>query len=291
MNFYWNSALWQVGFIEVDKEDKQEYSFRIQVQGRLYNLRASSRASCRDWVITLNRVKEASMQQGNVKLVVGNLSSIDLLNNKTSNINSPTTHGGTPRVVVVSNRQRTRAVDPDEEEPWGDQLIRVVDDGEDRTDPAYNARRSALSTVVAARWTKHQSSLQRLGTKLSAWARSLKKYSCATTNMEGQPQPNAVYLDRHVHPPGHDDKFDKTKAPSSAKMTMQPYEISPRKKEFNSWLETESALAASTAAALPLDEDEQQLATGSAKAAILPLAMADRSSSMASSDYDSRMLS
>jgi hypothetical protein len=42
---------------------------------------------------------------------------------------------GTPRVVVVSNRQRTRAVDQDDA-PFN-QLIRV-DGAEDPASPAYN---------------------------------------------------------------------------------------------------------------------------------------------------------
>jgi PH domain len=189
----------QVGHIEIDPSDKTELSFRIQVLGRHYHLRADSRASCSDWVITLNRVKEASLQQGNVKLVGGSLSlshlnPLDLMTNSATSQQS-----GTPRVVVVSNRQRTRAVDQDDA-PF-DQLIRV-DDTPDPNDPAYNphSRRSTLSTVVVARWTKHQTSLQKLGTKLGVWARSLKKYSCVD-GASGQVQPNAVYLDRHVHPP------------------------------------------------------------------------------------------
>lgn len=136
------------------------------------------------------------MQQGNVKLVGSSVRSItDLLDHSSQS--------STPRVVVVANRQRTRAVD--EEEQWNE-IIGVGTDEhtEDPYNPAYitqtRNRHSALSSAVVARWSKRRTSMQRLGAKLSKWARSLKKYSCAELEREN------VFLDRHVHPPGHDDK-------------------------------------------------------------------------------------
>ena len=56
-----------------------------------------------------------------------------------------------------------------------------------------------LSQVVLARWQKRKSSMSRLASKVSRWAKSLKKYNCTTA------AENDVRLDRHVHPPGHDN--------------------------------------------------------------------------------------
>lgn len=183
----------------MDTEDPKECSFRIQVLGRQYHLKAGTRAECKDWVIMLNRVKEARLEQGNVKLVGGAPTNRmeHLLDQKHSG-------SSTPRVIVLANRQRTKAVD--EAEQWDQLLIR-----EDPTDPTYisHKRRSAVTTAVVARWTKRHSSLQRLGTKLSKWARSLKKYSCAEMEHE------KILLDRQIHPPGHDDT--KRKSTSSPK--------------------------------------------------------------------------
>ena len=180
----------QVGLIEIDMDDPTECSFRIQVLGRLYHLRANSRVLCKDWVIMLNRIKEARMHQGNVKLVGSARGLGDLLDQSSS-------QHSTPRVVVVAQRQRTRAVD--EEEQWNE-MIQPHED--DPSDPAYinQKRHSALGGAVVARWSKRRTSIQRLGTKLSKWARSLKKYSCADLEREN------VFLDQHVHPPGHDNK-------------------------------------------------------------------------------------
>ena len=207
------------------------------------------------------------MQQGNVKLVGGaSISALDLLHSS-NNSNNSQSQGGTPRVVVVANRQRTRAVD--EEEHW-DQLIRVDGSNADPSDPAYTSqsRRSALSTAVVARWTKRHSSLQRLGTKLSKWARSLKKYSCAA-DMERDH--DKVYLDRHVHPPGHDDK-------AKQQLSKPPQQ---QVKGLSSWIDKE----ASASAAL--------LANPSTPAEVIetkPTEEKIRSMSIAS-DYDARMIS
>jgi hypothetical protein len=176
----------QVGSIEINPDDPQGCCFGIEVLGRDYHLRAESRASCRDWVITLNRVKEARLQQGNVKLVTP----------QSNPLNPQTNRDMTPRVVVVSNRERTRAVDA--EDQWDGMMNSAS--GEPATvgnlDPSK--RRSALQTVVLARWSKRNSSVSRLAAKLARWARSLQKYSC-------QGDADDVQLDRHVHPPGHDD--------------------------------------------------------------------------------------
>jgi len=257
---FFKLLLIQVGLIEIDVDDVKECSFRIQVLGRLYHLRASSRAQCRDWVITLNRIKEARMQQGNVKLVGNSSRSItDLLDQTSSSQNN-----STPRVVVVANRQRTRAVD--EEEQWNEIIGSSTAGGggsmEDPADPAYinQKRHSALSSAVVARWSKRRTSLQRLGTKLSKWARSLKKYSCAELEREN------VFLDQHVHPPGHDDKKSKS---AGSKMGGHV-----------GWIEKETSN--NTLASNVTSEQQAPISR--------PGRMQDRSMS-ASSEYDARMLS
>jgi hypothetical protein len=151
----------------------------------MYHLRSDNRATCKDWVITLNRVKEARLQQGNVKLLNR---TVDFFHDSEENV--------TPRVVVVANRQRTRAVDEDGQ--WN-QLYQTPDDPEN---PLYleQKRLSAIGTAAVARWSKRRSILQRLGSKLARWAKSVKKYGCQDVDTDD------IALDRHVHPPGHDDQ-------------------------------------------------------------------------------------
>jgi hypothetical protein len=156
-------------------------------------------------VITLNRVKEARLNQGNTTLVH------DLL--------EPDAEALAPRVVVVANRQRTRAVDETQE--W-ENMINAEEEKlavEATFDPHEQKRLSALGNVVLARWTKRRSSLSRLGAKLARWARSLKKYRCSEVETD------SVQLDRHVHPPGHDDKTKKHKSTALPASVAHPSRV------------------------------------------------------------------
>ena len=191
-----------------------ECSFTIQVLGRLYHLRAENKVSCTDWVITLNRIKEARMHQGNVKLVGYHQQQqqqqqqptpVDLLDQPENIV--------APRVVVVSNRQRTRAVAETQD---FDQLYRengttMVANDMEGLGAASGKRLSTIGTVVLARWNKRRSSLSRLRSKFTKWARSLRNLSCASESSVG--------LDNHVHPPGHDDSRKKKHLSWILKMT------------------------------------------------------------------------
>jgi hypothetical protein len=201
----------KVGSICIDPQDPQGCSFTIQVLGRMYHLRANSKAATKDWVITLNRIKEAKMQQGHIHLVNPyEQQPQDLLDNHEEIV--------APRVVVVANRERTRAV---AETIDFDQLIRVDQNGENRELTYDNSkRRSTIGTVVLGRWTKRRSSLSRLSAKFSKWARSLKKYSCTESGTEN------VQLDRYVHPPGHDD-IPKRRQPDSGPKLAADAESNP----------------------------------------------------------------
>jgi len=191
------SRVVQVGAILIDDEDDDKgQTFTIQVLGRLYLLRADSKASCRDWVISLNRIKEARLNQGNVKLL--NPSSQHQQQQKPVDfLDQGSELHVTPRVVVVANRERTRAV---AESGEFESMIRDPSDDKDPSLYKSEKRRSTVGTVVMARWTKRRTSISRLSVKLAKWARSIRKFGCSDVEHEG------VYLDRHVHPPGHDDK-------------------------------------------------------------------------------------
>lgn len=173
----------KVGSIVMNGQDGNETTFTINISERPYHLRADSTAACKDWVITLNRVKEARMREGNVKLALPSDQPPDLLD-----------HNYTPRIVVVANRQRTRAIDDEEIKTW--------EHGHGwHNNPANDGRSNymAPSSGRLARWQKPRTSFARLASKLAKWARSIRKYGCADAE-------NHVVLDHHLHPPGHDDK-------------------------------------------------------------------------------------
>lgn len=219
----------KVGAITVDTEDKEGCSFTIQVLRRLYHLRAETKASCKDWVISLNRIKEARMQQGNVKLVTTSYRHpVDLLDSGMPSENHDVV---APRVVVMTMRRRTRAV---EEEQDLNKLIRLeetvgVKPCDDRrrggSTRKPEKRLSTIGTVVLARWTKRRSSLSRLRSKIAQWARSIRNLGCASEASVG--------LDSHVHPPGHDDKD------SGKVLTDTPK--STKKNDLSEWIGKETS--------------------------------------------------
>lgn len=176
----------KVGSIVINHQDRTGTTFTINISDRPYHLRAESMGTCKDWVITLNRVKEARMREGNVKLSLPTDQPPDLLD-----------HNFTPRVVVVANRQRTRAIDDDDIQSWENGATWSAN-------PASDAQ-TFLPTSTSgrlARWQKPRNSLSRLASKLAKWARSIRKFgSNGCTEVE-----NHVVLDHHLHPPGHDDK-------------------------------------------------------------------------------------
>jgi PH domain len=170
----------KVGSIVINTDDRSGTSFSISISDRPYRLRADSVGSCKDWVITLNRVKEARMHEGNVKLAKPTHHPPDLLDTYT------------PKVVVVANRQRTRAIDDDDIQSW--------ENGAPWTNPANDSNNYAPPpSSRLARWQKPRNSLSRLARRLAKWARSIRKMGC----VEAEDQ---VVLDPRLHPPGHDDK-------------------------------------------------------------------------------------
>mmetsp|Transcript_4028 Transcript_4028/g.11647 ORF Transcript_4028/g.11647 Transcript_4028/m.11647 type:complete len:423 (+) Transcript_4028:331-1599(+) len=189
----------KVGSISINQADSSGTSFTISISDRPYQLRADSEATCKDWVITLNRVKEARMHEGNVKLSVPSGGPLDLLKQH---------NNFTPRVVVVANRQRTRAIDDDDIQSW-------ENGAPFGNDPAAGGGNFiAEPSGRLARWQKPRNSLSRLATKLAKWARSIRKIGC--TDAE-----NHVVLDHHLHPPGHDDKKKQSTSPSGKSSGIQ----------------------------------------------------------------------
>jgi len=180
----------KVGSIVVNKQDVENDGccFTISISKRPYHLKADSKTAMKDWVITLNRVKEARMQEGNVKLVMPkdfhknrsqsnhnhNQYPIDLLDDQNFN---------TPLVVVVSNRQRTHAVEDDAFHSW--EAIGGMDENNpfkddiDSNSTSIGATTSMHTSMSIARWQKPKHSIAHIAGKVLRWARSLRQYHCS----------------------------------------------------------------------------------------------------------------
>lgn len=141
----------KVGTIAISTEDPSGCTFEIQVMGRPYTLRAETKATCRDWVITLNRVKEARLGLGRVKLV--------------------TSEGGSQdpgRVVLQgANRKRTSAIQ--DENDW-DNLVKE----HQQVTPTVYSTEAISSRAALASWHKPTNALYRIKIRMLQWARSIR---------------------------------------------------------------------------------------------------------------------
>jgi len=181
----------KVGTIAISSSDPSGRTFVIQVADRPYSLQADSKAKCKDWVITLNRIKEARLQMGHVKLVQPDF-----------HHRNPTTSSRLPpdlldkemisedlaaRVVLSANRPRTRAVN-DTVTSW-EQLVEQSELQQQQEamlayDTASQRQKQHHATVhgtVMARWVKPRTVMTRIKRKLVKWARSI---SCVNPTKE-----------------------------------------------------------------------------------------------------------
>jgi hypothetical protein len=174
----------------MSSEDASGCTFHIIVADRPYTLKCDTKQKCIDWVITLNRIKEARMQLGGVKLVTPKFTHSATLRQESVDV--------APRVVLAANRQRTRAVDDSQTLK---QMMETQIAVEHRRVPsrvAYETLTSSMRDSLAV-WEK-PGPLQKVKKRLLDWARSIKKIAADCTT----PQQHVV-LDTHLHPPGHDD--------------------------------------------------------------------------------------
>ena len=204
--------LLKVGDIRCDDEDPEGRVFAIQVSDRPYYLRAETKAACKDWVINLNRVREARLEIGGIQLVQPHFSH-DY--NEIEVVDAGGSAGGgdrnrsesdeyAARVVMIANRNRTRAIATTETEESLKQMIQnqrassmdvggVADflnapssPGKSGTEGGLRLEHSPggrvladhLPPVVLARWQKRRSNFQRLRYRLTQWARKINVMAC-----------------------------------------------------------------------------------------------------------------
>ena len=216
--------LLKVGQIMLDYSDPQGCTFTIKVAKRNYYLCAESKERAKDWVINLNRVKEARMNIGGLKLLEPNWKDEDDERNRTGSDEY------TARVVMVTARERTRAFGKDDiddlrdlmegektPDPLSQSQSQVVtpQDGIAMDSPGSHAlsnltshhstpgptnvspqrptNRPVLSPVpekLLVRWEKRRSSIQNWTRRMSRWARRMTMLRCVVKD-------DVVHLDQH----------------------------------------------------------------------------------------------
>lgn len=116
-SYHFSHANTQVGEIAIDETDPDGCTFTIQVKNRPYYLRAADKARCNDWVIILNRAREARMQVGNIQLATTNsqlhgvgVGGSSLVGNSVYRSQTGSDDYSQPCIVISALRPRTRAL-------------------------------------------------------------------------------------------------------------------------------------------------------------------------------------
>jgi len=183
--------LLHVGSVRMDDTDPAGCSFIIEVAGRNYCLCADSKDHAMDWVISMNRVREARMEIGNLKLIepLQNEIKILALQNEIKILEDDCT----PRVVIVAPRKRAKGLGMEdfneEEEAEDNKNDRNVTGHTEALSPVSEAESIVSSNTssrymgnkrqgVLARWKKRRSSYQNWMRRLSRWAQRLRSVRC-----------------------------------------------------------------------------------------------------------------
>jgi hypothetical protein len=187
-----------VGEITIDKSDPDECTFTIQVKNRPYYLRAENKARCNDWVIILNRAREARMNVGNIQFVKtksrdgveGPLVAVSSTNRDPSDSDEY----AQPCIVISALRPRTRAIrdfdgeldvqdkPPDlltskpTDEAKEEEEIEVLN-WADRPNQEYQAGGGGSESM--AKWQKRHSFMHTLSMRFLRWARSITQQADA----------------------------------------------------------------------------------------------------------------
>ena len=215
----------QVGEITIDKTDPDECTFTIQVRNRPYFLRAENKARCDDWVIVLNRAREARMNVGNIQFVttksLDGMEGAIVVGNITNRVQADSDEyessstSPQPCMVISALRPRTKAVRDDRELAMQNSVpppdLFMSESGEveeqvevlnwsKRTSPNHQVGIVASTTGGAggdmasmAKWQKRHSIIHHLSLRILRWARSITQQADACRN-----ESDVVVVPTHV---------------------------------------------------------------------------------------------
>jgi len=214
--------LYKVGEIAIDKTDPEECTFTIQVSNRPYYLRAEDKARCNDWVIILNRAREARHGWGNIQLV--NPTGIDD-DDVVGGVGGGRSQAGSddefgPCIVISALRPRTQAVNYGEDDAVlppdllsaggvggseeqeqievldgrdNPQLLMMQHQQQQQQYQMEDEQQLQGGRPVAVKWQKRHSAVHHLSMRMLNWARSI------TSNADAcRRQKDVVVVPAHV---------------------------------------------------------------------------------------------
>ena len=198
----------RVGVIALDSKDPAERTFTIQVAKRHYELCAENSARCKDWVISLNRAKEARMCIAGLSLVKpefqGDRKRIE-------------SEEAQPVVQLTTRRQRLKGFAYENMDPVLQRQIIPPHDTSSTpppeeitphtdlttTTPSPTLPHSSISPYVnllpLTGWTKQgRSSMQTLSMRLSRFATRMTRLRCVVKEPNSFFPPNNPYYEGQI---------------------------------------------------------------------------------------------
>jgi len=198
----------KVGSIEIDATEPTGSTFIIQVKNRPYFLRADNKEYAEDWVIQLNRVREARFQIGGMSVA----NEVELL----LVANRERSHG------VRGEADATRIFETVDMSPVYDGLTtphHVSGSGPIRVE--YKIRSSQVGADICEEseiyndWKKKGGRMRLLRYKLLLWARKVTFNNICFTDKNEVIEPSTSQDPRRPSPPGYASDADNTSAAAS----------------------------------------------------------------------------
>jgi len=198
-------SLLRVGSISMDFSDHSGCTFTIEVAGRQYYLCTDTKGRAQDWVIMLNRAKEARAQVGGLKYDFVYEGKKQLQHRSPSGSDSDD-ENVVARVVMNAARPRTRGLGnedfsdmdmEDEDKNLDGQIVttnttmspsagtRSLASSQPRhliQHPHLNMLPPNMQHQVAVRWNKQRSAVQNLARRLSRWTKRMTMARCVIQN-------------------------------------------------------------------------------------------------------------
>jgi len=201
-------SLLRVGPIRLDESDTSNCTFTIEVAGRKYYLCTGTQERTKDWVINLNRVREATAKEGGLTLdflVYGHRGKKQLQKNR-SGSDSDNANAVARVGLQAAARPRTKGlgkeefseIDMEEDERNIDGQIMTTNTTMSPSagtgslasselqnpihQPHFNLLLPNVQHQVAVRWTKQRSAVQNWARRLSRWTKRMTMARCVIQN-------------------------------------------------------------------------------------------------------------
>ncbi len=196
----------------MDPSDNSDCTFTIEVAGRKYYICADTKEKAMDWVITLNRVKEARMNIGGLKLADPDYDARSGKRTKIRNGSDSDEDEAPARMVLNNARARTKKIGKDDFSDMDKSIEEETADGgaislmlsntqspsagskslgsSSPQHPQFNDLNAflnpstlnvlppAMKDEVVVRWTKQRSALQNWARRISRWAKRMTMVRC-----------------------------------------------------------------------------------------------------------------